>query len=128
MIQLIASLSVQWTGELSRALTRARREAVKEQARVVATEAKRLFVGGRKSGRSRPGELPRRDSGNYRRSIGYKVLRSGMSAVVGPTVPKGAHAALLKYGTKRMKARLVPSEEALRRTRDRLTAPYAGRL
>ena len=124
MIPLI-SVIVQYNNELDKALAKARRETTKQQAQLVANTAKRLFWRG---GRSAPGELPKRDTGNYRRSIRYKVSASGKFAHVGPTQPKGAHAGLLKYGTKKMAARLVPADEALRIETPRLAAMYSGKL
>jgi len=114
-----------WDNDFDKALIKARRKVTQDQARIVSNTARRLFRAG---ARSQPGELPRRKSGNYRRSIKYKVAGAGRYAFVGPTRPKGSHANLLKYGTTRMAARLIPAEEALKIERPRLAAMYAGKL
>lgn len=116
---------VNYTKELDKAVAKARRKVTQDQARLVANTARRLV---RRGARSQEGELPRRQSGNYRRSIRYKVAPSGKFAFVGPTQPKGSHAGLLKYGTKTMGARLVPADEALKIERPRLVAMYSGKL
>lgn len=76
------------------------------------------------TGRSKPGGYPRSDTGNMRKSI--KAVERGKIAFVGPTWPKGAHAGLLKWGSKWMKPRLVPAEGGLRAVKDRLVTNYSS--
>ena len=127
MIPLLPTfqLSVRFSAELDKAVSKARREVMKQQAQYVAVRAKAMF---KKGPSSPPGGLPRRQSGNYRRSIRYRVVAGGAFAFVGPTQPKGSHAGMLKYGTKRMAPRAVPTEMALEIARPRLAAMYSGKL
>lgn len=83
---------------------------------------------GGSSGRSKPGELPRTQTGNYRASIQYKIFSNRRGAFVGPSWPGGAHAGMLKYGTKRMGARLVPSVVALEKFQGRIMDSYKDKL
>jgi len=137
---------------LRKEMQKGRTRALKESAKEVQQEAKRLMTEkaqgemrraanpvkrdtrmgrftsggaaeGRSTGRSKPGELPRSDTGNYRSSIKYTVKRA--LAFVGSSQPKGAHAGMLKWGTKKMQPRLVPAQEALQRLLPRLTEKYA---
>jgi hypothetical protein len=119
----------------SAAMRKARKDALLEQAKIVALEARRLVSKeserkkqgvARVRGRSLAGGFPRSFTGNYRRSIKYK-LGKGI-AFVGPTFPKGAHAGMLKWGTKFMAPRLVPSEAALDNARNKLVASFKDRL
>jgi hypothetical protein len=83
---------------------------------------------GGSTGRSKSGELPRTQTGNYRSSIQYKFFSNKKGAFVGPSWPKGAHAGMLKYGTKRMGARLVPSVVALEKFQSRIMDSYKDKL
>ena len=126
--------------DFKKKLRNAQISGVTDQAKAVALEARRLIMSKRNarardlaSGRSEntgkrslPGGLPRSDTGNYKRSIKY--VRKGTVAFVGPTWPKGAHAGMLKWGTKKMAPRLVPSELALQESQNRLSALFKDRL
>jgi hypothetical protein len=116
--------------ELRRKIRSARKQALTEQARLIAGRAKALMPSARRTGaKSKPGEVPASRSGGYRRSIGYKVGTRGGFAVVGPRWPQGAHAGMLKHGTRFMKPRLVPVEVAYLETApSRLTAIFSGKL
>ena len=81
---------------------------------------------GGSTGRSKPGEIPRSETGNYKKSIRYKVAASGRFAFVGASQPQGAHAGLLKWGSVRMKPRLVPVEVALRNVNNKLANPFGN--
>lgn len=120
------------TAAMNRALTNKRKTLVKEAAQLVLVEAKRVMSkkvqredGGGKS-RSRPGELPRSDSGSYRKSL--KRVVKGAIAFVGTKRPEGSHAPILKWGTKYMEKRAVASEVALANVRARLTSKFSGIL
>jgi hypothetical protein len=119
------SVVIEYNKNLEKALTKARRDVTKAQARLVMNAARRLM---QKGAKSRPGEVPGSRTGNYKRSIRYKLSEGGTLAFVGPTWPKGAHANLLKYGTVKMKPRRVPAEKALEDVRPRLAAMYSGKL
>ena len=140
MIVLAAKMYFKADPAFFKKLDTSKKKIAARQARMIQVEAKRLMskkvtraadrkeAGGKrvKGRRSRPGEMPRSDSGNYRRSIKYKVFRA--TAIVGPTVPLGSHAGMLKYGTKKMGARLVPVVVALERSRSRLLQVAKGKL
>jgi hypothetical protein len=108
-------LALKWVvdldfSKLNAAVRAGHRAALKEKAKKVALAARRQIV--KATGASRPGQMIRGKTGHYKRSIKYHVYQS--TAIVGPTWPKGAHAGMLKYGTKRMEPRLVPSQEGLK--------------
>lgn len=127
MLKMLADMTYKSnTGALRKKIKSAARIALTEQARTIANEAKRLIVRSNQS--SRPGELPRSRTGNYKRSIKYTVKPRAMVALVGPSWPKGAHAGMLKWGTNRMEPRLVPSEVALENTKNKLVASFKDRL
>jgi len=116
-----------WNNELGKAMAKTKKRVAREQGAIVSRTAKRLFKSRGKAA-SQPGALPLRKSGNYRRSIRSQVSKRGALAFVGPAWPKGAHANMLKYGTRDMAARLVPADEALKIERPRLVAMYSGKL
>lgn len=139
MIKMFADMAYKSnTGPMFRKIKDAARTALQEEAKTVADEAKRLIskkasrerdaITGKSTGRSLPGQLPRSDSGNYRRSIRYTVRPRAMVALVGPTWPSGAHAGMLKWGTKRMAPRLVPSEIALLQSQGKLTRAFQNKI
>lgn len=112
-------------------ILREMKQKMRARMRAIGAELVRLarqLLGRKSSEWSRPGEYPRSKSGHYRRAIRYEVTRSGQSVRVGPTWPMGAHAAMLKYGTKRMGARLVPAEGALVAFRGTLKNYFRGIL
>jgi len=129
---IIPSISVdlKFNKAAFKAIRDARLQGVKELARDVAREAKKLFskrsvatLGSSVSGDT----LPRRHSGNYRRSIKYKVTSAGI-AFVGPSRPMGSHANLLKYGTVKMRRRLVPAEVALAKKQGKIGQYFKNKL
>lgn len=139
MLTLQVKTSFSSNPEFYRSMSKGIGDGIKESAVSVRKEAQRLMSrkahaerrrasGQATSGRSKAGEIPRSSSGNYRSSIQYKIFKGKRSAVVGPSQPKGAHAGMLKYGTKKMGARLVPSEVALERLQNRLVSSFANRI
>jgi len=108
-----------------RKLRAARKRALRRIGGILVRTARALL--GRKTKiASRPGEYPKSKTGNYRQSIKYEV---GASYVrVGPSWPRGAHAGLLKYGTQKMRPRLVPAEGALARASGTIAKSFGNIL
>lgn len=100
--------------------------AVRSNAIQIQRLAKALVP--KRKGSSKPGDLFHSHTGNYRSSIQYRIFKNKRGAFIGPTWPKGAHAGMLKYGTKKMGARLVPSVVALDRFRSRIVNSYKDKL
>lgn len=80
-------------GKLYKRVDKAKKIALREEAKLVQKEAKRLV---NKKERSRPGNPPGRKTGNLYKSIRYSVQKS--TALVGASWPSGAHGQLLTWG------------------------------
>jgi len=80
-----------------------RREFLKAASKLVAGSAKKSIR--KKRGSSAEGDVPFGKTGNARKSIKYQL--NVASAVVGLTLPTGAHGWMLEEGTSKMAARPI---------------------
>ena len=92
-----------------------RKTWLQESAKLVQKDAKASIK--RRKVSSDPGNPPYSKTGNYRRSIRYKVGRA--NAWIGPTRPLGSHGNLLEQGSRLMEPRPVMGP-ALERARPKI--------
>lgn len=128
---------------LVREVNKARKNANREMAKAVQKEAKQLTKtratrGRNRQGRftkggtgSKPGQPPKRRTGNLNRSIRYKIGKT--VAWVGTVKPKGAHGQLMKWGRRASAktGRLEPRpfmQPALDRVRSTLPLKWQNKL